>query len=211
MPASPLTPTFSTTHVRQASYESSCLILILVLALQVKTPAWSFQHMKNLTHLSPTFGIKTFLSILSWILITSWVEFLSDWICEMCALLTSSHCCSPGYVSLLVSWDSDVVQGPFLLVSNLARVHEHLCNIDSGSIVCPVHIGWDKNCQMLILICSAKDTVMSCLGSLWKKNDEKDKCSRTKILPQYLLPFCLRIWMEMAAILKTTTFAKTGF
>jgi len=84
---------FCTTHARQASYEFRDLMVLLVLALHVKTPACSFQQMKNLTHLSPTFRIKTFLSILSWILITSCLEFQSDWIWEMCALLTSPHCC----------------------------------------------------------------------------------------------------------------------
>lgn len=115
LPASSLPPPFSTSHARQASYECSCLILILASALQVKTPACSFQQLKNLIHLSPTFRIKTFLSILSWILITSSLEFLSDWICEMWALLASSHCCSWGEASVLIAWDGDEAQLPWQL------------------------------------------------------------------------------------------------
>lgn len=89
---------FCTARARQAGCESSYLILILVLALQVNFPTGKLlpvasSRQKNLTHLSPTFRIKTILSISSRILTSSCLEFPSGWICEMRALLTSPHCC----------------------------------------------------------------------------------------------------------------------
>lgn len=145
---------FLTSHARQASYECSCLILILASALRVKTSACSFQQLKNLTHLSPTFRIKTFLS---WILITSCLEFLSDWICEMCAPLTSSHCCSWGEAPVLISWDSDEAQLSWQQFSQSAPIPmQHTQWPDSLS--CRHLMRWNENCQMLTVAwcCSTK-------------------------------------------------------
>ena len=130
---------FYTTHTRQASYESGYFIYILVLALQVKTPACSFQQMKNL---SPTFGIKIFLSVLSWILITSCLEFLNDWICEMCALLTSPHCCfQRGSLCICIVrywWASgSLPEGEQFGQGARTSLQHTQCEQD---ILCPVHI-----------------------------------------------------------------------
>lgn len=205
-------PPVSHPFPRQAGWESACLVLKLLLALQGKTPAWSFQQMKNLIHLSSTFRIKTLLSILSWILITSCLEFLSDWICEMRALLTSPHC-SFHRGNLCTNtrrcwWASGRFPEGWQFGQSAQTSPQHTwCQQD---IICPVHIQSDATkavgCWQLPrgdLLSSGPRFVLS--GKPRTKRMRRTNAAESRFHPNI---WCLWISVEMAVVHKTS--AKPG-